>query len=136
MLNQNNMGVHLDKAQFKAAIEFTAAKTGFQPELIEKDYICSLILNDFDRHLQDILIFKGGTLLAKAYAGFYRLSEDLDFTISVASSATRQERRRLISSIKPFVHSSGVHPVLCALVHLTQYDDGDNGVHSFLLNRP
>jgi predicted nucleotidyltransferase component of viral defense system len=105
MLNQNNMGVHLDKVQFKAAIEFTAAKTGFQPELIEKDYICSLILNDFDRHLQDILIFKGGTLLAKVYAGFYRLSEDLDFTISVASSATRQERRRLVSSIKPFVHS-------------------------------
>jgi hypothetical protein len=58
------LGVHLDKVQFKAAIEFTAAETGFQPELMEKDYICSLILNDFASRLQDILIFKGGTLLA------------------------------------------------------------------------
>lgn len=105
MLNQNKIEVHLDKTQFLSAIEFTAAYTGFQPELIEKDYFCSLILDDLARQDQDILIFKGGTLLAKAHAGFYRLSEDLDFTISIPSLASRKERSKLAASIKPFINS-------------------------------
>lgn len=100
----NNMAVHLDKAQFVSAIEFTAAQTGFQPELIEKDYFCSLILDDIARLAQDILIFKGGTLLAKAHAGFYRLSEDLDFTVSISPLATRKERSHLAALAKPVVN--------------------------------
>lgn len=99
------LDVHKNSRQFISAIEFTAAQTGFQPELIEKDYFCSMILNDFTSQPQDILIFKGGTLLAKAHAGFYRLSEDLDFTISIATLATRKVRSQLAAQIKPIVNT-------------------------------
>ena len=40
------------------------------------------------------LTFKGGTCLAKVHGGFYRLSEDLDFSISTPPNATRKERTR------------------------------------------
>lgn len=56
----------------------TAQSSGFSPELVEKDWILSLILE----HLVERkwpLIFKGGTCLVKCYLDFYRLSEDLDF---------------------------------------------------------
>jgi predicted nucleotidyltransferase component of viral defense system len=39
-------------------------------------------------------IFKGGTCLNKIDVGFYRLSEDLDFSIPVNFAATRGERRK------------------------------------------
>lgn len=105
MSNQNNFEVHRDNRQFLSAIEYTAAQTGFQPELIEKDYYCSLILNDLAMQDQEALIFKGGTLLAKSHAGFYRLSEDLDFTISVSKTASRKERSQLVANIKSLVNS-------------------------------
>lgn len=46
----------------KAAIEYTAAETGFQPLLIEKDYFCSIILKEIFASSGTGLVFKGGTL--------------------------------------------------------------------------
>ncbi|MEA3471500.1 MAG: nucleotidyl transferase AbiEii/AbiGii toxin family protein, partial [Thermodesulfobacteriota bacterium] len=47
------------------------------------------------------LIFKGGgTCLSKVYSDFNRLSEDLDFVISVPVDTTRSQRRAAIESIK------------------------------------
>jgi len=45
-------------------------------------------------------VFKGGTCLAKVYAGFYRLSEDLDFTIPMPVDASRNQRRQAVAKIK------------------------------------
>jgi hypothetical protein len=53
---------------FKEAIGFTAAETGFIPRLIEKDYFCSVVLEDL-ASLHAANIFKGGTLLAKVHSG-------------------------------------------------------------------
>ncbi len=50
--------------------------------------------------LNNDLIFKGGTLLAKSYADFYRMSEDLDFTLPMSENATRTERSQRIKPIK------------------------------------
>jgi len=78
--------LHEDVALFREAVRFTAAETRFAPRLIEKDYLCSVIL----RHLvpaAPALVFRGGTCLAKVHLGFYRLSEDLDFLVS---TPTRQ----------------------------------------------
>ena len=69
-----------DPVLFEAAIRLTAGETGFPPRLIEKDYFCSVLLEHLAARC-DTLIFKGGTCLAKVHAGFYRLSEDLDFVI-------------------------------------------------------
>lgn len=78
---------HHDPAFFTEAVAFTAARLGFVPTLIEKDYFCSVVLAYLAGVLKETLIFKGGTCLTKVHAGFYRLSEDLDFTVPMPIDA-------------------------------------------------
>ena len=92
--------LHKDNAGFRDAIRDTAVSTGFQPDLIEKDYYCSLILNYLFQDYETNLVFKGGTCLSKVYANFYRMSEDLDFVIPVKPKISRNTRSKLIEPIK------------------------------------
>jgi predicted nucleotidyltransferase component of viral defense system len=93
---------HLDPAAFVEAVRFTAATTGFDPRLVEKDYFCTLVLEQLSKI--DTLVFKGGTCLAKVHAGFYRLSEDLDFAIGIPVDASRGARRSKVGEAKTVVH--------------------------------
>jgi len=93
---------HDDIDLFREAVNFTAAQTAFAARLIEKDYFCSVLL-DYLAVTDGSLVFKGGTCLTKVYAGFYRLSEDLDFAISTAVDASRSERRRRADGVKTAV---------------------------------
>lgn len=93
------ISLHKDPAMFREAVNFTAAETTFLPRLIEKDYFCTVLLS----HLlssDSALVFKGGTCLAKVYAGFYRLSEDLDFVIPMPVDASRSARRTAVTGLK------------------------------------
>jgi predicted nucleotidyltransferase component of viral defense system len=86
----------------REAIRFTGEDTGFAPRLIEKDYFCSVILEALTE--ADVpLVFKGGTCLAKIHAGFFRLSEDLDFSIPTALDSTRGDRGRAIAPVKKVI---------------------------------
>jgi predicted nucleotidyltransferase component of viral defense system len=85
--------LHEDVTLFREAVNFTAAETGFVPRLIEKDYFCSVLLQ-YLAPAGGGLVFKGGTCLAKVHAGFYRLSEDLDFVIPTPVDVSRADRRR------------------------------------------
>jgi predicted nucleotidyltransferase component of viral defense system len=87
---------------FRTAVNFTARRTGFTLRLIEKDFFCSLLLEYMASASRD-LVFKGGTCLAKVYAGFYRLSEDLDFVISMPSNAKRTDRSKRAGELKHVV---------------------------------
>jgi predicted nucleotidyltransferase component of viral defense system len=91
--------IHEDPVMFREAVNFTAAQTKFIPRLIEKDYFCTVLL-DYLATADGSLVFKGGTCLAKVHAGFYRLSEDLDFVIPTSLSASRSERRSLSAGLK------------------------------------
>jgi len=95
---------HTEARTFRDAIQFTAAQTGFPPALIEKDYFCSLILREIYRANAHGLVFKGGTSLNKVHAGFYRLSEDLDFSISISSGANRAGRKATIAPVKDLLN--------------------------------
>jgi predicted nucleotidyltransferase component of viral defense system len=94
--------LHEDTALFREAVNFTASQTLFLPRLIEKDYYCTVLL-DHLAAADSSLVFKGGTCLAKVHAGFYRLSEDLDFVIPTPLSASRSERRNLAAGFKKAV---------------------------------
>jgi len=54
---------------------------GGSTEVIEKDYHLHRLLGRIseDDYLAERLVFKGGTCLVKAYAGYFRFSEDVDF---------------------------------------------------------
>jgi len=84
---------------FRAAVTFTAQRTAFSPRLIEKDYFCTVLL-EYLASMSETLIFKGGTCLAKVHAGFYRLSEDLDFVISTPTGSRRTERSSQAAALK------------------------------------
>jgi predicted nucleotidyltransferase component of viral defense system len=88
-----------DPVLFREAVNFTAARTRFLPRLIEKDYFCTLLL-DYLAAANASLAFKGGTCLAKVYAEFYRLSEDLDFVIPTPADAARAQRRTAATRLK------------------------------------
>lgn len=99
--------LHEDPEWFREAVNFTAAVTAFAARLIEKDYFCTLLLGHLATVASDSLVFKGGTCLAKVYARFYRLSEDLDFVIPMPIDATRGERRQQAARVKEAVMRLG-----------------------------
>ena len=60
-----------------------AVRTAGKPQfVVEKDYALSYLLAGIVDvpMLREMLVFKGGTCLRKAYFPGYRFSEDLDFT--------------------------------------------------------
>ncbi len=92
--------IHENRGQFADIINMTANRAGFRASLIEKDYYLTLILSKLD-NLSDDLIFKGGTCLNKIYYTYYRLSEDLDFSMRLPEyTTTRGNRRKSIQPIK------------------------------------
>ena len=89
---------------FREALIMTQQQYGFPERLIEKDYFCSLLLELLSSAHSD-LVFKGGTCLAKVYADFYRLSEDLDFVIPMPTDAPRSARSRQATKLKDIIAS-------------------------------
>lgn len=63
-------------------INSLAGAAGVRDTQIEKDYVISWALYGISKNefLKSHLVFKGGTILKKAYFADYRFSEDLDFT--------------------------------------------------------
>lgn len=87
---------------FREALAFTSQRYGFPERLIEKDYVCTALLEALTA-THDGLVFKGGTCLAKVYAEFYRMSEDLDFVIPMAVDAPRSARSARAKSLKDLI---------------------------------
>jgi predicted nucleotidyltransferase component of viral defense system len=92
--------LHQDPEFFREAVLYTAGRTGLSAALVEKDYFCTVLLDYLYRDADTPLVFKGGTSLSKVHADFHRLSEDLDFAVSMPFSATRSARRQRIEPIK------------------------------------
>ncbi|RKY31625.1 MAG: hypothetical protein DRP74_04490 [Candidatus Omnitrophota bacterium] len=92
--------IHNDKDKFSKLVDRIASQTGFYAPLMEKDYYLTLLLSHING-LSEHLIFKGGTCLNKIYYVYYRLSEDLDFSMRLPDhTTTRGNRRKSIQPIK------------------------------------
>ena len=96
---------HEDRDFLRAAVNYTSAETAFLPRLIEKDYFCTVLLLCLTRI--DGLVFKGGTSLAKVYADFYRLSEDLDFVLPMPEESGKKERSKKVKPAKDVLNEIG-----------------------------
>jgi len=67
----------------KKFIDYIGDKLGIERrDLIEKDILLQMLLNELvkNKDFKDNFAFKGGTCLIKNYFGYFRFSEDLDFT--------------------------------------------------------
>ena len=92
--------IHEDRSQFTDVINVTANRMGFRASLMEKDYYLTLALSKI-HELSDDLVFKGGTCLNKIHYAYYRLSEDLDFSMRLPDHAvSRSVRRKAIEPVK------------------------------------
>jgi predicted nucleotidyltransferase component of viral defense system len=92
--------IHNNKDEFLRILEHTSAQTGFGLLLLEKDYYLTRILPGINTLSED-LIFKGGTCLNKIYYSYYRLSEDLDFTMKLPlGNPSRMVKRKLMKPVK------------------------------------
>lgn len=97
---EQSLMIHKDQDKFRDLVDRTASMTGFYAPLMEKDYYLTFILSRINA-LCDDLIFKGGTCLNKIYYSYYRLSEDLDFSMRLPEyTTTRGKRRECIQLVK------------------------------------
>jgi predicted nucleotidyltransferase component of viral defense system len=64
---------------------------------VEKDYHLRRLLSEVSKDdvLSKDLLFKGGTCLVKAYLGYYRFSEDVDFTWSKTKDLDGQSAKEI-----------------------------------------
>ena len=92
--------IHKNKEEFIKTLERASQKIEFLLPLLEKDYYLTLMLSRVHEISED-LVFKGGTCLNKIYYAYYRLSEDLDFSMRLPQyEATQGERRKCIDPVK------------------------------------
>lgn len=87
------MYLHEDKELFKGIIEDTKKITGFDVEVIEKDYYVTMILKLITEKSTGLgnVVFKGGTSLSKCHKVIDRFSEDIDITFTEHIGAQRRK---------------------------------------------
>lgn len=116
--------LHQDPDFFREAVLYTAGRTGLSAALVEKDYYCTVLLDYLYQDETTPLVFKGGTSLSKIYADFHRLSEDLDFAISVPFASPRPARRQRIEPIKKQIEGvEGEIPAFALAEGLTGHNE-------------
>jgi hypothetical protein len=76
--------VRLPGQERRRYFEQTAERMGLSPQIIEKDFwVCWTLRKLFALpDMGDMLIFKGGTSLSKAYRLIERFSEDIDLSLN------------------------------------------------------
>jgi len=107
----------MNKTNFKKYISYVkqTKNTGIEDQYIEKDYFISLFLSTWQTlkdegkvsHL-DALLFKGGTLLARNYLEYPRISEDIDFTYERSNDLRRlgsknKREKAILQCIVPII---------------------------------
>src|SRR3989344_9547761 len=94
----------------KGLTDFISKKLNIvRKDLIEKDVIISKMLFYLtqDKDFFQSYAFKGGTCLIKCYFGYYRFSEDLDFTYLNQKEFVGKSRSKIRESISEKIDKLG-----------------------------
>ena len=94
----------------KKFIDYIGDKLGIEKrDLIEKDILLQMLLNELvkNKDFKDNFAFKGGTCLIKIYFGYFRFSEDLDFTYLNQKEFIGKSRSRIRESISEKIDKLG-----------------------------
>ena len=104
-------------------LKVIADERNFNIVLLEKDYLLTLLLY----YIKDIegLHFKGGTALNKIYLDHQRLSEDLDFSLTIGiKNAEKQIRDKLKGTFfKKITHDNRYDKFVRLIVHYNLFHD-------------
>ena len=71
----------INKNDLKSYCEQISKETWFNVMMIEKDYYITEFFKELQNYPDIWLMFKGWTCLNKVYLWYYRLSEDIDFSV-------------------------------------------------------
>lgn len=107
-----------------AELKDVVARTGFNQQLIIKDYYATLLLY----LLRDVegIHFKGGTALQKIFLDYTRLSEDLDFTVTSGIPAVREKIKKIVKECEQFTGLTKDKDVEGFLRLLAHFRDSSN----------
>lgn len=87
-----NKFIELSDSQRKNVFESIANKVGLLPQVVEKDFWVTAILQTvFALPIANHLVFKGGTSLSKGWKLIERFSEDIDLAIDLCILAHKRE---------------------------------------------
>jgi len=87
--------------EFRDAIQSAATAFGMRFVLVEKDYWVTKVLHNLAfSDFRDMVVFKGGTSLAKAYNCIDRFSEDVDLAILKGEGRSDYRLNKLMKSIE------------------------------------
>lgn len=116
----------------KDFFEYHAMQHNFKVYKIEKDFWLTVLLIDIGRRYPD-LIFKWGTCLNKIYYRYFRLSEDLDFTVIYEWS--RNQTKQLLEYYKQEFASSRYSDLGLQLIDKrTKFNEDTQGCFEFMYN--
>ena len=78
-------------------------------DLIEKDILLQMLLNELvkNKDFKDNFVFKGGTCLIKIYFGYFRFSEDLDFTYLNQKDFIGKSKNKIRKSMSEKINKIG-----------------------------
>ncbi len=92
--------LHNDTEAFVALINQISSEQSILPEIIEKDYFITLMLQDIaQKQTEYDVFFKGGTALYKALKRVNRFSEDIDLTFDNSKFATRSSKKTALKRV-------------------------------------
>ncbi len=77
--------------------------------MVEKDILLHQVLTDLsmDRSFANNMLFKGGTCLIKHYLGYFRFSEDMDFTWKDQSRFEGKTAGKIRSDLSTLIDEAG-----------------------------
>ena len=95
------MKLHSDSKNLQDAISATSDYLKIKKVFIEKDYWISLVLKKLSQNkYADMVVFKGGTSLSKAFKLIHRFSEDLDIALLNTGNLSGNQIKNILRSVE------------------------------------
>lgn len=103
--------LHNDTEAFRTLITQLSFEQGILPEIIEKDYFVTLMLQEIAEKQKDYeVFFKGGTALYKALKSINRFSEDIDLTFNDRNFDSKTAKKNALKRVTSEYTSLEINP--------------------------
>lgn len=103
--------IHNDTEAFRTLITQISSERSILPEIIEKDYFVTLMLQEIaEKQKSYEVFFKGGTALYKALKSINRFSEDIDLTFNDEKHNSKAAKKTALKRVTSEYTSLTIDP--------------------------